>query len=127
MGNAPDVRQSLRSDRCHAGLGAVIAQRRAAAGAAGIVITGRNLRRGDAVAKALQADFGTQARFLRVNIARVDDCRHAIAGTDRMFGRIDVLVNAGASTDRRTIPGTSLELFDPIFATNVSGPDFLMQ
>ncbi|MBI1169926.1 SDR family oxidoreductase [bacterium] len=109
------------------GLGAAIARRLAAAGAAGVVITGRSLRRGDAVARALEADFGIQARFIRADFARVDDCRHAIAETDRMFGRLDVLVNAGASTDRGTILDTSPELFDRIFSTNVRGPYFLMQ
>lgn len=109
------------------GLGAAIARRLAAAGAAGVVITGRNLRRGDAVAKSLQANFGIQARFIRADFARIDDCRHAIAETDRMFGRIDVLVNAGATTDRGTILDTTPELFDRIFSTNVRGPYFLMQ
>ncbi len=109
------------------GLGMAIARRLAAAGAAGVVVTGRNLRRGEAVAKALTADFGVQARFIRANFASVDDCRHAISETDRMFGRVDVLVNAGASTDRGTILDTSPELFDRIFNTNVRGPYFLMQ
>lgn len=40
---------------------------------------------------------------------------------------MDVLVNAGASTDRGTILDTTPELFDHIFATNVRGPFFLMQ
>lgn len=109
------------------GLGAAIARRLAAAGAAGLVITGRNLRRGEAVAKDIEAAFGLETHFLRADFARVDDCRHAIAETDRLFGRIDVLVNAGASTDRGTILDTSPELFDRLFATNVRGPYFLMQ
>jgi len=109
------------------GLGAAIARRLAEAGAAGIVVTGRNLRRGESVAKDIAAHFGCEARFIRADFARVDDCRHAISETDRMFGRIDVLVNAGASTDRGTILDTSPELFDRIFQTNVRGPYFLMQ
>ena len=50
-----------------------------------------------------------------------------IAETDKRFGRLHVLVNAGASTERGTILDTSPELFDRIFATNVRGPFFLMQ
>ena len=50
-----------------------------------------------------------------------------IAETDRRFGRINVLVNAGATTERGTILDTSPDLFDRIFATNVQGPFFLMQ
>lgn len=109
------------------GLGAAIAHRLASAGAAGIVITGRNLRRGEAVAKEIAARHQVETHFIRADFARVDDCRHVIAETDRLFGRIDVLVNAGASTDRGTILDTSPELFDRIFATNVRGPYFLMQ
>jgi NAD(P)-dependent dehydrogenase (short-subunit alcohol dehydrogenase family) len=109
------------------GLGAAIARRLAKAGAAGLVITGRNLRRGEAVAKDIAGAFGVETHFLRADFARVDDCRHAIAETDRLFGRIDVLVNAGATTDRGTILDTSPELFDRIFDTNVRGPYFLMQ
>ena len=109
------------------GLGAAVARRLAAAGAAGVVVTGRNLRRGEALVKEIAVQHGTQTRFLRADFARVDDCRHVLAETDRMFGRVDVLVNAGASTDRGTILDTSPELFDRIFNTNVRGPYFLMQ
>ena len=109
------------------GLGAAIATRLAAAGASGIVITGRNAARGEAVAKALSEAHNIPVHFLRADFAQVDDCRHAIAETDRLFGRIDVLVNAGASTARGTILDTSPETFDALFHTNVRGPYFLMQ
>ena len=108
------------------GLGAAIARRLAAAGAAGVIITGRNMQRGDAVARDI-ASHGTQAHFIRADFGRVEDCRHVIAETDRLFGRIDVLVNAGALTDRGTILDTTPELFDRMFAVNVRGPYFLMQ
>ena len=109
------------------GLGAAIARRLAAAGAAGVVITGRNMTRGMAVARDLSAAHNLPVHFLRADFARVEDCRHAIAETDGLFGRIDVLVNAGASTARGTILDTSPETFDALFNTNVRGPYFLMQ
>ncbi len=109
------------------GLGAAIARRLAAAGAAGIIVTGRNQARGEAVATSIQDAHGTQARFIPADFAAIEDCRHAVAETDRLFGRIDVLVNAGASTARGTILDTSPETFDALFATNVRGPYFLMQ
>jgi NAD(P)-dependent dehydrogenase (short-subunit alcohol dehydrogenase family) len=108
------------------GLGAAIARRLAAAGAEAVVITGRNMKRGEVVAQSLR-DIGTKAQFLSADFGRVEDCRHAMAETDRLFGRIDVLVNAGALTDRGTILDTSPELFDRMFAVNVRGPYFLMQ
>lgn len=107
------------------GLGAAIARRLAAAGAAGIVITGRNAQKGEALAAELSAH--APARFLKADFAKVEDCRAVIAQTCAQFGRIDVLVNAGASTARGTIVDTTPELFDMLFATNVRGPYFLMQ
>ena len=105
------------------GLGAAIARRLAAAGAKGVVITGRNAERGTAVAASLPCP----AQFLQADFARVEDCRRVVAETDRLFGRLDVLVNAGASTARGTILDTTPETFDALFATNVRGPYFLMQ
>ena len=109
------------------GLGAAVARRLAAAGAAGVVITGRNSEKGEAVARSLAEASGTPVHFVQADFARVEDCRRTVAEVDRLFGRIDVLVNAGASTERGTILDTSPELFDRMFATNVRGPFFLMQ
>lgn len=109
------------------GLGAAIARRLAAAGAKGIVITGRNAARGAQVAGEIATAHGSQAHFLQADFSKVEDCRRVIAETDRLFGRLDVLVNAGASTARGTILDTTPETFDDLFATNVRGPYFLMQ
>lgn len=109
------------------GLGAAIARRLAAAGAAGIVVTGRNAERGTMVAREIAEKHGIGAHFVQADFAKVEDCRHVIDETDRLFGRIDVLVNAGASTARGTILDTSPETFDALFSTNVRGPYFLMQ
>ena len=109
------------------GLGRAIAQRLAVAGAEGVVITGRDAERGALVARQIAETHGIWAHFLQADFTRVEDCRMVIAETDRLFGRIDVLVNAGASTARGTIVDTSPETFDALFATNVRGPYFLMQ
>ena len=109
------------------GLGAAIARRLAAAGAKGIVITGRSAERGAHVAREIAEAHGIWAHFLQADFARVEDCRMVVAETDRLFGRLDVLVNAGASTARGTILDTTPETFDALFATNVRGPYFLMQ
>ena len=108
------------------GLGAAIARRLAAAGARAVVVTGRNAERGRAVAESLRA-LGAEAEFIAADFANVADCERVVAETDRLFGGLDVLVNAGASTARGTILDTSPETFDALFATNVRGPYFLMQ
>lgn len=105
------------------GLGAAIARRLAAAGAGAVIVTGRNQARGAEVA----ASLGGKGTFIRADLASVEDCRRVIAECDRLHGRSDVLVNAGAITTRGTILDTSPDLFDAIFAVNVRGPFFMMQ
>ncbi len=94
------------------GLGAAIARRLAAAGAAAIVVTGRNETRGNAVAEGITANHGVPAVFVRGDLSSVADCRRMVSETDRRFGHVHVLVNAGALTERGTILNTSAELFD---------------
>lgn len=109
------------------GLGAAIARHFAAAGAAGIVTLGRDAAKGEAVAESITASTGAPVRFVKADLGSVEDCRAVMAEADRVFGRVDVLVNAGAITDRGTILETTPELFDRMFAINVRGPYFLMQ
>lgn len=108
------------------GLGAAIANEFKQAGAAGLILCGRNAEKGAAVADKLTGD-GCVAHFHKTDLTNVDDCRSAIHKAEQHFGRIDVLVNAGAMTDRGSILDTSPELFDQIMATNVRGPFFLIQ
>ncbi len=109
------------------GLGAAIARRFAAAGAAGLVTCGRNVARGRSVAADISSQYGTRVRFVEADLADVARCRNVVAVADNEFGRIDILVNAAAVTDRGTLLDTSEELFDQMFAVNVRGPFFLMQ
>jgi NAD(P)-dependent dehydrogenase (short-subunit alcohol dehydrogenase family) len=108
------------------GLGEGIARLFAARGAAGLVICGRTARTGKAVAASLTR-AGCKTRFIQADLGKVEDCRKVIAGADKAFGRVDVLVNVAALTDRGTILDTSPELFDSMFAVNVRAPFFLIQ
>lgn len=107
-------------------LGAAVAQAFVDAGAAGLVICGRNSSKGLAVAERLSTP-ACRVHFVRTDLSSVEDCRNAIQVADREFGRLDILVNAGGMTDRGTILDTEPELFDQMFATNVRGPFYLMQ
>jgi NAD(P)-dependent dehydrogenase (short-subunit alcohol dehydrogenase family) len=109
------------------GLGAAIARRLAEAGAAGLVTLGRNEAKGRAVADAITSETGVPVHFVNADLGKVEDCRGVMAEAERVYGKIHVLVNAGARTDRGTILDTSPELFDALFAVNVRGPYFLMQ
>lgn len=108
------------------GLGAAIARAFAEAGAAGLVIGGRNEGNGATVAGELEA-AGCRTLFQRTDLASVAECRALIAAADKAFGRVDVLVNAAGVTDRGTIFDTTEERFDQIFDVNVRAPFFLIQ
>lgn len=109
------------------GLGAAIAALFMERGARGIVICGRAREKGEAKAAELGAAGSAEVRFVQADLSRVGDCQAVIASADRHFGRVDVLVNAAAMTDRGTILDTTPERFDSIFAINVRAPFFLMQ
>jgi NAD(P)-dependent dehydrogenase (short-subunit alcohol dehydrogenase family) len=108
------------------GLGAAIATRAAALGAAGVVVTGRDAARGEGVRERL-ARLGTEALFVAGDLAREDDCRAVIAACAERFGRIDGLVNAAGLSLRGTLDDTSVELWDLLFAVNVRAPFVLTQ
>ncbi|HZH12201.1 MAG TPA: SDR family oxidoreductase [Microvirga sp.] len=108
------------------GLGEAIARTLAERGAAGLVICGRNVERGEAVAREITAQ-GCRTEFVKADLSNMDDTREVVARADSAFGRVDVLVNAAGITDRGTIFDTSPELFDRMFAVNVRAPFFLMQ
>ena len=108
------------------GLGATTARLFAERGAAGIVVTGRNAERGNAVVAEL-AGLGCEAVFVPAALDRVEECRKIIAAADEAFGTLHILVNAGALTERGTIWDTTPELYDRMMNINVRAPFFLIQ
>jgi NAD(P)-dependent dehydrogenase (short-subunit alcohol dehydrogenase family) len=108
------------------GLGEAIARLLAERGASGIVVTGRNATRGEQVRAELE-QAGARALFVAAELAELDQVRRIMAETDRVFGRVDGLVNTAAITDRGSILDTSPELFDRMYAVNVRAPFFLIQ
>ena len=108
------------------GLGEAVARLFAARGAAGLVICGRNRANGERVAGDLSA-MGCRTLFVAADLVKVEDCRAVVAAADGTFGRVDVLVNAAASTDRGTIADTSPELYEHIMGLNLRAPFYLMQ
>src|SRR5271163_2704079 len=90
------------------GLGETIARAFAAAGAAGLVICGRNAANGERVAREI-TESGCPTYFVRADLAKVAECRKVIDEADSRFHRVDALVNAAALTDRGTILDTTEE------------------
>jgi NAD(P)-dependent dehydrogenase (short-subunit alcohol dehydrogenase family) len=108
------------------GLGEAIARLFGERGAAGLVICGRNAKRGEGVASEISA-AGCPTVFVQADLANVADCRKVVAKADERFGRVDVLVNAAGLSDRGNIFDTTEERFNEIFNVNVRAPFFLIQ
>jgi NAD(P)-dependent dehydrogenase (short-subunit alcohol dehydrogenase family) len=98
------------------GLGAAIARRAHALGAS-LVLTGRDERRGAAVAEELGA------RFVAADLADPRAAEAIVGAGDRLDG----LVNAAGLSTRGTIDDTSVELWDRLFAVNARAPFLLTQ
>lgn len=109
------------------GLGKAIAQTFADSGAAGIVICGRNSENGKQVKKDIESNFKTLVEYVIADLSKINDCRKVIDKADKIFGKIDILVNAAGLTDRGNLIDTSEDLFDRMFAINAKAPFFLMQ
>lgn len=108
------------------GLGEAVARLLASRGAAGILVTGRDEARGQEVVQSLRG-AGTKAELVVAALEDIDQVRGIVRRCEEAFGRVDILVNAAAITDRGSILDTDPALFDRMFAINVRAPFFLMQ
>src|ERR1700751_3142247 len=108
------------------GLGFAIAERLTREGAPGIVLSGRNLDKGEKAAASIQSR-GTDCIFVKADVSNPEDCFKRVDTALERFGTVNGLVNAAALPDRGTLLDTSPELLDRIFHTNVRGPFLLIQ
>lgn len=108
------------------GIGEAVAKTLVANGAAAIIICGRNVERGQAVASLLQSS-DCESLFVKTELENADECIALIETCDQKFGRLDGLVNAAGLTERGTIFDTTAENWDRIFAVNTRAPFLLIQ
>jgi len=108
------------------GLGEAIARLFAARGAAGLAICGRNVERGERIASEISG-AGCPTEYVHADLAHLADCCNFIDSAEQSFGRLDVLVNCAAATDRGTIESTTEEIWDRLFTLNVKSQFFLIQ
>lgn len=109
------------------GLGAAVARLFAEAGAAGIVIVGRDQEKGRKVAHSISEQTGVPVEVVAADLGKIDEVRAIIPAADKRFGRVDILVNAAGLTDRGNMLNTTPDLFDRMFAVNTRAPFFLIQ
>lgn len=109
------------------GLGAAIAALFARAGASGIVIVGRGVAKGQAVAAAITSETGVPVELVAGDLGKIEDVRRIIPAADASFGKVDILVNSAGLTDRGNMLNTTPDLFDRMIAVNTRAPFFLIQ
>ncbi len=67
------------------------------------------------------ADSIANVAFVRCDVRLYDDCQHAVDETLRIFGQVDILFNNAGIVPVGTVLKTSLETWNDVLATNVSG------
>ena len=108
------------------GLGFAVADLLRARGAAGIVIVGRDVAKGEAAAQSL-TDETCRTVFLSADLYTVDGCAAAVAAVDAEFGTCHALVNCAAKTDRASVWTATVEDWDGMLALNTRAPALLAQ
>lgn len=104
------------------GLGAAVARLFVREGAR-VVLSGRSREKGEKLA----ASLGGKAVYQETDLRKVEDCRRLVDRAMKEFGRVDVLVNNAASTERSTVETFTPELFDDQFHINLRAPLLLVQ
>lgn len=108
------------------GLGLAIAERLVAEGCRKLVISGRNVLKGEAAAEGLRAS-GADVRFLPADMSDAGEAAELVERALMRFGPVNALVNAAASTARGSILDTTPEGWDELMDTNAKGPFFALQ
>src|SRR6516225_9788508 len=101
------------------GIGLGMAKGLAAAGAS-VVIAGRNRAKGEAALAELRAS-GAAAAFIELDVTREASCRQAIERTVEQFSRLDILVNNAGTTVRKQPQDLTLDDWNAVMDTNLTG------
>lgn len=100
----------------NSGIGLGIARRLAAAGADVVLNSFSDTAEDHDLAKAIAADFGVSARYIRADMSKADDCRALIT----QAGRCDILVNNAGIQHVAPIDEFPSGKWDAIIAINLS-------
>ncbi|MSP52093.1 MAG: SDR family NAD(P)-dependent oxidoreductase, partial [Alphaproteobacteria bacterium] len=100
------------------GIGFGIADLFATSGA-NVMLTGRDVRRGQEAAKKIGAG-GARVEFRAADLKNRAHCDRVVGDTVAAFGGLDVLVNCGAVLHNGTVETLSDAAWDETFAVNVT-------
>lgn len=108
------------------GIGQAIAQTLAAAGAGGLLLTGRDATRGEEAERKLR-EGGVRAHFVAGDLGDATAPARIVNDCLKQFGRIDALVNAAGLTNRASFIDADVDDWATLFDINARAPFFLMQ
>lgn len=109
------------------GVGEAVARRLVAlGGASGLVLVGRSVERGEALATEL-TNGGTPTLFVAADIGDPGTPAVVVAACRERFGTVHGVVNVAAATSRANVFDDTPEHFDKHMTINVKGPYFLVQ
>ncbi|MEA3184834.1 MAG: hypothetical protein QOJ74_1311 [Ilumatobacteraceae bacterium] len=108
------------------GLGEAIARQVVADDAAGLVIAGRSVARGESLAAELTG-LGTPTLFLEADMTDPTAPQALITAADQRFGVVHCVVNVAAATWRDNVWTATPEGFEQMMAVNVRAPLFMIQ
>lgn len=102
------------------GLGYAMAAGLASAGC-NVMLVNRNLEEGQASAKKLQADFGTQSKAYGADVTNLTQIEAVVKSVVDEFGSIDILINSAGINIRGAIDELKPEEFSQVMKVNVDG------
>jgi NAD(P)-dependent dehydrogenase (short-subunit alcohol dehydrogenase family) len=108
------------------GLGYAVADLLRARGAAGLVLVGRNVEKGEAAAASLTGD-SCRAVFVSADLYAAEGCEAAVAAVDDEFGVCHALVNCAAKTDRASVWTATADDWDGMLGLNTRAPALVAQ
>jgi NAD(P)-dependent dehydrogenase (short-subunit alcohol dehydrogenase family) len=108
------------------GVGLAIARRMAMEGSEGIVLAGRDARKGESAVAEIER-MGARCCFVRADVSIPEDCEQLLEAAAGKLGLLNGLVNAAGISDRSSLLDTTLDDWDRHFHTNARGPFLLMQ
>lgn len=107
------------------GLGLATAELMKARGAAGLLLVGRDVSKGEAAAASLDGD-GCRAVFCSADLATEAGIDATVSALETSFGTVHAFVNCAASTSRGTVWNTTPAMWDDMLALNVKMPGLLV-
>ncbi|WP_054955212.1 SDR family NAD(P)-dependent oxidoreductase [Paenibacillus dakarensis] len=99
------------------GIGRGVAEAYANRGAC-VVVAERNEQTGNAVAESIQG-MGGQASYIRCDVREEEDIQRLILESERLYGRIDILINNAGVSRFKSPDELTVEEWDDVLNTNV--------